>query len=124
MNYEGKDESVNWSQIRDLIGDEGDATQHAVLANMWLDMSADVRKDWAALDKATDESELRKALHRVRGVVSMWGLGELAASMQTIENEARPLDAWRRSSGALVTLRDRGMEAITARFPWLNGGAS
>jgi HPt (histidine-containing phosphotransfer) domain-containing protein len=124
MNSEGKDESVNWSQIRDLIGDEDDATQHAVLANMWLDMSTDVRKDWAALDKATDESELKKALHRLRGVVSMWGLGELAASMQTIENERLPLDAWRRSSGGLVTLRDRGMEAITARFPWLNGGES
>lgn len=124
MNSENKDESVDWSQITDLIGDEGDTSQHAMLADMWRDMRADIRKDWIGLDQIMDETELKRVLHRLRGVVAMWGLGELAAHMQTIENEPESVQAWRRRSGALAIVCDRSIAAITARFPWLESAAS
>lgn len=121
MNADNHDGAVNWEQITDLIGDEADASQHEVLVEMWRDMRADVRSEWLRLETVNDEAELKHSLHRLRGVVSMWGLGELAASIEVIEKSASPLAEWRRSGGGLGALRDRSMGVITGRFPWLGG---
>lgn len=112
-------DGINWAQVVDLLGDETDQQQMAVLAKMWRDMVADLTGEWDSIARLGDDLAAAGALHRVRGVVAMWGMEAVAARMLACEIGATPQMSWRAESEAVGALRDRGILAIERRYPAL-----
>ena len=110
---------VDWVQLADLLGDANDESQRLVLAEMWRDMIADLERELAALVDLASDAEVKMALHRLAGFVSMWGFRELAARMKAIEKGPAPLVELRRQQKEIVAIADASRREITGRHLWL-----
>ncbi len=110
---------VDWAQLADLMGDVSDLTQRPMLAGMWQDMVSDLERELGALAGLATDDEARAALHRLRGVVSMWGLRVVADRMQAIERATSPLETWRSQRAEIVAMAELSRLEIVKRQSWL-----
>jgi len=76
-----------------------------------------------ALSATSPSPEAARELHQLRGVISNFGLGRAAERLKVVEKQWTELEA--RTRGELLDAAreefDRGVEALRARFPFLNG---
>jgi hypothetical protein len=117
MNAPGQ--LVDWSQFSELIGDPGDRAQRPLLAGMWCDMVADLKREMAAFGAMKTDAEAKAMLHRLRGLVAMWGLSEVALRMKAIEDSPSPLADLHERIGELSDITELSCGEITVRHAWL-----
>jgi hypothetical protein len=119
MTTASDDALINWEQLADLVGDGADPEQRQMLVEMWGGMVADVRSDWRAMDGLESDADLRAALHRVRGVVSMWGMDALSGFLLECEKSEAPRARWAERSAVLTGVLERSIGAVERRHPGL-----
>ena len=110
---------VDWTQLADLLGDPSEPEQRPMLAGMWRDMVKDLGREMDELSALETEAEMKANLHRLRGLVSMWGLSGLAQQMKTIEVGHSSLADWRREQVAIAAAALAVRKLVTGRYPWL-----
>ncbi len=114
-----QNQTVNWVQLSELIGDEDDQSQRELLGEMWRDMVKDVHAGWNQVDSQADPQELKRDLHRIRGLISMWGVDALAQILLAIEHDPDPVNASARQAANIGTLWAETRGGIEQRYPWL-----
>lgn len=121
MNLVPSDERevINWNQLIELIGDGGDESQRALISEMWRDMVRDMRVEWTRLSLIDDDATMRGELHRVRGIVAMWGMDGLAGAMLSFEKKPASCAAWRGEAEQLAGSREVAFAMIEDRYPQL-----
>ena len=74
-------------------------------------MFAEIGKGCIGLDQVMVETEFKRVIYRLRGVVAMGRVGELAANIQAIENDPETRSGMapkHRRAGDLVQAQHRG----------------
>jgi hypothetical protein len=113
------DKLVDWDQLLELLGDTEDLAQRPLLAGMWRDMVGDLARDMAALSDLKTDAEAKSTLHRLRGLVAMWGLCGLAARMKVIEDGAAPLAVLLQHQGELADIATLSRSEVAQKHTWL-----
>lgn len=119
MTTTSDDALINWEQLADLVGDDADPEQRRMLAEMWGGMVADVRSEWTTLDALESDGDLKAALHRLRGLVSMWGLDALSILLLECEKNGAPRAWWAGRSAELAGVLENSVGAVERRYPGL-----
>ena len=119
MTTTSDDALISWEQLADLVGEDADPEQGRMLAEMWGSMVADVRLDWTKMAALESDGDLKGALHRMRGVVSMWGLDALSGFLLECEKDVAPRERWAERSAELTAVLERSIGAVERRHPGL-----
>ncbi|AKC82568.1 hypothetical protein IMCC26134_06895 [Verrucomicrobia bacterium IMCC26134] len=122
MQMTPHDSPVDWDQLTDLLGESDCDSQRAVLLDMWCDMIDEVRRELTVVGELCTDAEMKLCMHRLRGVVSMWGLIVLARRMQAVEKAPSPLVEWRSECAAIIEMFVVSQRKVSERHPWLDAG--
>lgn len=114
---------IDWRQVGDLLGEDEGAEEREMVASMWRDATPDMAREEAGLDAETDNEGAKARLHRLRGLVAMWGMRAMARAMLACEMAAEPAAEWRSRGAEISELRRRSVAAIEVKYPWLGGGS-
>lgn len=123
MTTESDDALINWEQLADLVGDDADPGQIRMLAEMWGGMVADVRSEWTTMGALESDGDLKAALHRMRGLVSMWGLSALSGFLLECEKNPAPRACWAGRSAEFAGVLERSVGSVERRYPGLSVSA-
>lgn len=115
---------VDWDQLLELLGDTEDLAQRPLLAGMWRDMVADLGRDMDSFSTLKTDAEAKSTLHRLRGLVAMWGLCGLAVRMKTIEDGGSPLSVLLLCQGELSDIATLSRREVAGRHAWLETDAA
>ncbi len=115
---------VDWDQLLELLGDTEDLAQRPLLAGMWRDMIADLGRDMDSFSTLKTDAEAKSTLHRLRGLVAMWGLCGLAVRMKTIEDGGSPLSVLLLCQGELADIATLSRREVGGRHAWLETDAA
>ena len=111
---------LDCEQLDGLAAQAGeDPNMRAVLGRIWRESSSDAVRELRELPVDADSGQVRSTLHRVRGLLSMWGLAKASAMLNACENAGDSPGEWRRQAPEIFPAIDASSRAVVDRHPWL-----